>query len=129
MIYNFNETAELLGWYEVVYEDGFIETVPIRYGVNILDWRCQQRLRIEKNENENDFQDYAYNATGVLCSGENSDPVVFSAFEWENGRYGKQIKEINLKAVNSGKNKENAIILMGISVSETTKGIESKGNE
>ena len=25
----------LLGWYEIVCEDGFVLTVPLRYGVNI----------------------------------------------------------------------------------------------
>ena len=44
MIYNFDETAELLGWYEIVYEDGFVETIPIRYGINILDWKWRQRI-------------------------------------------------------------------------------------
>ena len=44
IICNFPETSELLGWYEIVYEDGFIETIPIRYGVNILDWTWKQRI-------------------------------------------------------------------------------------
>jgi hypothetical protein len=44
MIYNFDETAEILGWYEIVFEDGFVESVPVRYGVNILDWGWKQRI-------------------------------------------------------------------------------------
>jgi hypothetical protein len=36
-IFNFDDTADLLGHYEVLYEDGLVETVPIRYGVNILE--------------------------------------------------------------------------------------------
>ena len=44
MIYNFDDTAELLGWYEIVYDDGFIITIPIRYGVNILDWNVHSRI-------------------------------------------------------------------------------------
>ncbi len=43
-IFNFDDTAELLGWYEIVYEDGLVVTVPVRYGVNILDWRWKQRI-------------------------------------------------------------------------------------
>ena len=35
-IHNFPDTADLLGWYEVVYDDGFVETVPVRFGWNIL---------------------------------------------------------------------------------------------
>jgi hypothetical protein len=47
MIYNFDETSELLGWYEIVYEDGFIESIPVRYGVNILDWGWKHRISLE----------------------------------------------------------------------------------
>ena len=43
-----------------------------------------------------------------------ADPVTFFAFEWENPRFGKVIKEINLKPVNFMGNNENAIILIGI---------------
>ena len=28
MIYNFDDSAELLGWYEVTYEDGFVKRFP-----------------------------------------------------------------------------------------------------
>lgn len=34
---DFFDTADLLGWYEIVYEDGYIVTVPVQYGVNILE--------------------------------------------------------------------------------------------
>jgi hypothetical protein len=37
LIYDQNDTADLLGWYEVVYADGFVTTIPIRYGVNIQE--------------------------------------------------------------------------------------------
>jgi hypothetical protein len=130
MIYNFDETSELLGWYEVIYEDGFVTTIPIRYGFNILDWRWKQRIgNNEKPKAKYSQNQYAYNASSVLCSAENAAPVTFFAFEWENTRYGKQIKEINLKSVNYGKNNENAVILIGISVSENKKKTESKGTE
>ena len=31
------DTAEMPGWYEVMYEDGLRVSVPIRYGVNVLE--------------------------------------------------------------------------------------------
>ncbi len=130
VIYNFNETAELLGWYEIIYEEGFVETVPIRYGLNILDWRWKKRIinnekpRVKYNQNY-----YAYQASSVECSGVKTDPVTFFAFEWENTRYGKKIKEINLKSVNFNKNNENAIILLAVSVTENKKVVDAKGTE
>ena len=130
IIYNFSETAELLGWYEIVYEDGFVETVPVRYGLNILDWQWRKRItgnekpRIKYNQNN-----YAYQASAVECSGEKSKPVTFFAFEWENTRPGKQIKEINLKPVKYNRSNENAIILLAVSVTEISEADESEGIE
>ena len=72
---------------------------------------------------------YAYDAPSVLCSVENSGPVTFFAFEWENPRFGKAITEINLKSVNYGKNNENAIILLAISITENSRKVGSKGKE
>ena len=129
MIYNFDETAELLGWYEIIYEDGFVETIPIRYGVNILDWRWRQRETAGEKVPRGGSQNYVYNASAVTCSKENADPVTFFSFEWENTRYGKKITEINLKSVKYTKNNENAIILLALSISENMKAIEAKGIE
>ena len=129
-IYDFDDTSELLGWYEVVYEDGLVITVPVRYGVNILDWRWKKRVNgFEKPRANYSQNQYAYYAPSVLCSKENADPLHFFAFEWENPRYGKTIKEINLRSVNFGKNNTNAIILLGLSVAENTKKVQSKGTE
>lgn len=130
MIYDFDETAELLGWYEVVYDDGFIVTIPVRYGVNILDWRWNQRITaFEKPKSKYSQNQYAYNASAVLCSKVTSEPVTFFSYEWVNTRPGKQIKEINLKSANYGKNNENAIILLGISVAENSKKVAARGTE
>ena len=118
-IFNFSETAQLLGWYEIIYEDGFKETIPIRYGLNILDWGWKKRItsnyisRVKYNQNI-----YAYQASAVECSAAGSDPVTFFAYEWDNIRYGKRIKTINLKPVDFDKNNDNAIILMAISITE-----------
>ncbi len=128
MIHNFDETADLLGWYEVIYEDGFVESVPVRYGVNILDWKWQQRISIPERGRGTGSQKYAYDATAVRCSGENSAPVTFFSYEWQNPRFGKKIKEINLKSVNKTKG-ENAIILLALSVSETAALNKAEGTE
>jgi hypothetical protein len=130
MIYNFDETSELLGWYEVVYEDGYIETIPVRYGLNILDWNWQQRIiskaapKVKYSQSQ-----YAYNAYAVNCATASSEPVTFFAYEWVNPRFGKPVKEVSLKAVKFGKNNENAIILLGLSVTEKKIAEASKGTE
>ena len=129
-IYDFYDTSELLGWYEIVYEDGFVITIPLRYGVNILDWRWKQRIEgFEKPKVKYSQNQYAYNAPSVLCSDENSDPIAFFAFEWENPRFGKTISEINLCPVKFSGNNTNAIILLAVSITENSKKSQSKGNE
>ncbi len=35
---DFFDTSDLLGWYEVIFEDGFRSVIPVQYGVNILEW-------------------------------------------------------------------------------------------
>jgi hypothetical protein len=37
LIYDPDDTADMLGWHEIVYADGFVATIPIRYGVNISE--------------------------------------------------------------------------------------------
>lgn len=130
MIYNFDDTAEPLGWYEVVYEDGMVETIPIKYGVNILDWRWRKRImNNEKEKGKYSQNKYAYNATAVECSNDNSNPITFFSFEWKNTRFGKKIKEINLRSVDSKKGNENAIILLAVSISENKEITNTKGTE
>jgi len=129
MIYNFDETAELLGWYEIIYEDGFVETIPIRYGLNILDWSWRQRIMKNKKIYDENSQKYAYDARAVSCSKENSDAITFFSFEWKNPRYGKKIAEINLRSLNNKKSDDNAIILLAISVSENSEIAPALGTE
>src|SRR5207249_6256501 len=43
LIWDSDDSADLLGWYEVEYEDGLPEIIPIRYGVNILEWNWGQQ--------------------------------------------------------------------------------------
>ena len=80
-----DDTADMLGWYEVVYEDGFVTTVPIRYGVNILEWDWQKRTSPNA---------YCYGADAVELPSKNA---TFFAFEWTNPRLGKVIREVRLR--------------------------------
>ncbi len=79
------DTADLVGWYEVAYEDGFVGTVPLRYGVNILEegWLARQAPK-----------DLAYEAA---LSGGREGKARFS-FEWVNPRFGKVIREVRLRS-------------------------------
>jgi len=88
LIWDMADSADLLGWYEVVYEDGLPEIIPIRYGVNILEWNWGR----EKNSGI-----YCYNAEAVVCSAGGDPPITFFVFEWENPRLGKVIREVRLK--------------------------------
>jgi hypothetical protein len=129
-IYNFDDTAEPLGWYEIVYEDGIVLTIPIRYGVNILDWAWRKRIPAnEKEKGKYNQSRYAWQASAVDCSNDPANPVTFFSFEWENARYGKKIKEINLKPVELAKGNENAIILLAVSMTEKKEAKKAEGAE
>ena len=88
LIWDFDDTADLLGWYEVVYEDGLVETIPVRYGVNILEWNWSRRQT---------GRAYCYGADAVECSSRPDHPVSFFALEWKNPRLGKVVREVRLK--------------------------------
>jgi hypothetical protein len=88
LIYDPEDTADMLGWYEIVYEDGFVTSIPIRYGVNIAEWSWEKR---------DSSHDYAYGADAVSLGGSSGNTITFFAFEWVNPRLGKVIKEIRLK--------------------------------
>ena len=93
------DAADVLGWYEIVYEDGFKETVPLQYGVNILEWNAGGEKSLNKNEGETGSaqKTYSYQADAINCSSsDKTDPITFFAFEWVNKRFGKKIKEVNL---------------------------------
>ena len=121
-IYNFMDTADLLGWYEVVYEDGFRTTIPIRYGVNILDIEAALRNKDNWPQGKTGAPQnfYAYQAEYLDCSKNQDGSRAFFIFEWKNPRYGKIIKHISLYGINSFENTsgnvipENALILRAI---------------
>jgi hypothetical protein len=128
---DFFDTADLLGWYEVIYEDGFRVTVPVQYGVNILEWNPGGEGSLDKREGRTGSAQnaYCYEADPIRCSSDmNNNPITFFAYEWINPRFGKVIKEVNLhgtinyqaQATNYGVPEfkpmpSNAIILTGIS--------------
>jgi hypothetical protein len=103
-IYAFEDSADLVGWYEVEYEDGLIATVPLRYKWNILEWQNQRGT--------------AYAADALNCG----NGATFYAFEWTNPRMGKVIKKVRLSGSHVFKNNagktvpSNTVILAAISV-------------
>lgn len=97
---DFFDSADLLGWYEIIYEDGYKEIVPIQYGVNILEWNPGGEKSLDKREGDTGSPQsaYCYEADPVACSSDmQNSPVTFFAFEWVNKRFGKIIKEVNLR--------------------------------
>lgn len=112
-VYNPEDTADLLGWYEVVYEDLLVLTVPLRYRVNILEWNWDQA----KNPGN-----YCYEADLIRCGEDDGRPITLFAFEWPNPRPGKVIKEVRLRAAGQFRNTrneviaENGVLLAAISV-------------
>jgi hypothetical protein len=128
---DFFDTADLLGWYEIVYEDGFRVIVPVQYGVNIMEWNSGGENSLDRREGRTGSPQnaYCYRGDPVLCSSPGSTkPVTFFAYEWVNPRFGKKIKEVNVHGslnyqaqqrdygtVVSAPMPGNAILLIGIS--------------
>jgi hypothetical protein len=88
LIWDFQDSADLLGWYEVVYEDGLPEVIPVRYGINILEWNWGSTQPSAA---------YCFGADAVACGQGSQNPITFFAMEWTNPRLGKVIREIRLK--------------------------------
>ncbi len=107
--WNFADTAELLGWYEVEYNDGFVERVPLRYGVNILE---ENWLRSPYPKS------LAYES--VLSTG--ADGKANFTYEWVNPRYGIAIREVRLHSAS----KDNAVLFVGLSMVQKRKAPEPK---
>lgn len=101
--HDFEDTADLLGWYEVVYEDGYTITLPIRSEVNILQWSRAK-----------DSVARPYQTVAVDLSPAPDKPVTFYAWEWANPRLGKAIKEVRLKGSAGFKRFDGATISNGI---------------
>jgi hypothetical protein len=88
LIWDPEDSADLLGWYEIVFEDGFTEVAPIRYGINILEWNWGESEPSGK---------YCYDAERVNC-GKGGDSVIsLFAYEWASPRLGKVVEEVRLR--------------------------------
>ncbi|MES2221625.1 MAG: hypothetical protein V4587_11745, partial [Acidobacteriota bacterium] len=88
LIWDQEDTADMVGWYEIVYQDGFVTTIPIRYGVNILEWNWGQRVS---------YNDYCYGADAVPVGTDSTNGITGFALEWINPRLGKVIQEVRLR--------------------------------
>ena len=103
--WNYADTADLLGWYEVTYDDGFVETVPVRYAVNILEQGWGK---------SHDPRNVAYEAE-LVESGRSGR--TFFAYEWLNPRFGRPVREIRLRGTSTGPSRgDNGILLESIRV-------------
>ncbi len=126
-IFNPPDSADLLGYYAIEYEDGFIVSVPLRYGVNIME-------RKQENTEENRYP--CFLADPVPGDDKNKDIVCYS-YEWRNERPGKKIFRIVLKSVtaecNAAEEKvtDNRVHWTGIAYTSTIDvkkpGIEEEG--
>ncbi len=130
-IVNTFDSADLLGWYEVVYDDGYKAIIPIQYGVNILEWNPGGEKSLDPGEGETNSPQkaYCYEGDALACSSDmDNNPVYFFAYEWVNPRFGKKIREINLMGSDHYQATQtvyshvvtkplpgNAIVLLGIS--------------
>jgi hypothetical protein len=111
--WDYADTADLLGWYEVTYEDGFIATVPLRYGMNILEagWG---KSHVPSH--------LAYQAELIDCGEPGRERLTFSAYEWINPRPGVRVKEVRLKGsvgfrgVFGQATPQNTVLLAGVSI-------------
>ncbi len=91
VIWDEDDSADLLGWYEVVYEDGLPEIIPIRYGVNILEWNWIKGQPARA---------YCPAADEVVCGQAPDGPITFFAYEWASPRLGKVVEEVRLHGSN-----------------------------
>jgi hypothetical protein len=130
-IFNTFDSSDLLGWYQVTYEDGYIEIIPIQYGVNILEWNSGGEKSYDAHEGDTGSPQnaYCYAADAINCSADpKNNPITFYAFEWRNKRFGKKIKEISISGSVNYKSllpeyshavtepmQSNAIMLIGLS--------------
>ncbi len=88
LLWDQEDTADLLGFYEVIYQDGFVLPVPIRYGVHLREWNWNKIASVNN---------HCYNADPVTVGTELGDTVTFWAYEWLNPRIGKVVKEVRLR--------------------------------
>ena len=120
LLWDVFDSADLLGWYEARYEDGYTETIPIRYGINVAEWDWQSR----KADRE-----YCYGADPITVSQSGAKFIVMFAYEWQNPRPGKVVSQLRMSATHGFRGADadytdhygpvladNAIMLLAISL-------------
>jgi hypothetical protein len=120
LLWDVFDSADLLGWYEARYQDGYTETIPIRYGMNIAEWNWQSRKL---------YRDYCYGADPVTVSEAGANDLTMFAYEWDNPRPGKVVSEVKLNGTTGFRSAdpdysdrygpviaENAVILVAVSI-------------
>jgi hypothetical protein len=70
-------------------DDGFVATVPIRYGLNILEWNWDERVS---------SNNYCYRSAAPVAVGTGQPLPLPFAFERINPRIGKVVREVRLKS-------------------------------
>ena len=96
------DTAELIGYYRINYQDGFEETVPIRYDRNISCFG-------------GDFSNQLYFAHTVqLAEDKSGAPVVAYACEWISPRPNRRIRSVDLVGVDA--ESEARPVLLGLTI-------------
>jgi hypothetical protein len=109
LIHDFEDTADLLGHYEVRYEDGFVLTIPVRYGVNVLEAAWTPTARRDE---------YCYLADPA----EVAPGKTFFAYEWANPRLGKVVASVTFHGSSGFKDamgqelKNNGLLLKALTV-------------
>ncbi len=130
-IHSYQDTSDLLGWYKVIYNDGFSINVPIRYGVNIREWHLwginPETGKIDECLVEpfcNGVGTYCYEGDIINCSNNPERELNFFAYEWRNLRFGTSVKEVYLEGskqfinYNGSVINSNAIALIALSYVE-----------
>lgn len=95
---------DVLGWYRIIYEDGFEQSIPIEYQVNIREWnlfgidpRTGKRAPFLTELPWTGEGALCYDGDMINCSAQPGRELNFFAYEWRNPRYGIKIKEIYLE--------------------------------
>lgn len=91
------DSPDMIGRYEIVYEDGFKDVIPLQYAVNILEWNPggKNSLSLVEGETGGPQNAYCYEADPINCSTDTTN-IKFFSYEWVNKRFGKKVKEVNI---------------------------------
>jgi hypothetical protein len=113
-VYNQPDTAELVGWYEVEYTDGYRITIPLRIGAAIHDVAFLRRPPLPAICPLTD-------PVELPVAHGSAETAGFYAYEWRNPRFGKTIRHVVLRGAcgfrcaDGSRAEENAVVLLGVS--------------